>query len=222
VTGYPHRMNLAYGIPFSGRNLPPKLVRAFSKVQPPINTNTMEIEITGKPIDVARNRIVELALEHKAKWLFFWDEDVLLPPDAVRKLVFEMEQRPSAGIIGGIYVSKTLPPEPLVFNDIGDGSYWDWQVGQVFPIYALGMGCAIIRMEIFKDLEAPWFRTIDEVGERWTEDIYFCHKLMETGKWQILAHGGLLCPHVDIETGDEFILPTHTKPFMNLPISRPQ
>lgn len=217
MSGYPHRMNLAYGIPFSGRNLPPKLVRAFSKVTAPLNTNTLEIEINGKPVDVARNRIAELALEHKCKWIFFWDEDVLLPPDAVRRLVYEAEQDDSIGVIGGIYCSKSSTPEPLVFNDIGAGCFWDWTVGSIFPIYAIGMGCTLVRVEALKDMEAPWFRTIDDNGEKWTEDIWFCHKLMETGKWKVLAHGGLLCPHVDVETGQEFILPPHTKPFKNLP-----
>jgi SAM-dependent methyltransferase len=231
MAGYPHFITIAYGIPFSGRNLPPRLLRAFSAVSPPMNTNVVQFETMGKPIDVARNFFAEQALAHNAKYLFFWDEDVLLPPHALRELMYLAEHYPKYAVFGGIYCLKSQRPEPLVFRGNGNGPFWDWKVGEVFDVTGIGMGCTLIRTEVFKDLEKPWFKTVDNMepaldnihfGESWTEDLYFCKKVVETGKWKLAAHGQLICPHIDVNTGKEYNLPTDSLPMraLQMPVGK--
>ena len=122
---------------------------------------------------------------------------------------------------------KVDRPEPLVFKGPGGGPYWDWHVGEVFECSAIGMGCTLIRTEIFKDIEKPYFRTVDDLsphldnipsGEQWTEDLFFCKKVIETKKWKIIAHGQLVMPHIDVRTGKEYTLQPDSKPMRHLQI----
>lgn len=218
--GYPNFTTIAMCVPWSGRPLPPELVVAYKACSPPMATNGVFLETRGAPIADARNLFAEKAMELKAKYIFFWDEDVLLPPQALRELIFLMENWPDIGVAGGIYCLKVDRPEPLVFHKEGQGPYWDWKVGEVFEVSGIGMGCTVIRTEILKDVEKPWFRTVDDYskfldnipsGEGWTEDLWFCHRVKKT-KWKIVAHGQLLCPHIDVRTGRRYELPPDSKP----------
>jgi predicted SAM-dependent methyltransferase len=223
--GYPNFRTLALCVPWSGRPLPPELPMAFKNCSPPMNSNTIYFETRGKNIDEARNWFAEQAIKNNAKYLFFWDEDVLVPPHALRELMYVADNWKDIAVIGGIYCLKVERPEPLVFKTTGGGPYWDWKVGEVFPCAATGMGCTLIRAEVFKDIERPWFRTVDDLspyldnipsGEQWTEDLYFCRKVADTKKWKIMAHGGLLMPHIDVRTGKRYELPPDSKPARRL------
>ena len=220
MAGYPHQSTLVYAIPFSGRPLPPKLLFAFHSVQPPMNYNTVQLNTLGVPIAQARNGFADRALEIGAKYLYFWDEDVEVPPQTLRELIYVMEHNDDAAVVGGIYCLKTDRPEPLVFKGVGAGPFWNWKVGEIFEVDAIGMGCTLIRVEALKDLEKPYFKTVDDMsayldnvnfGEQWTEDLYFCNSLRET-KWKILAHGQILPAHINLETGRAYVLPPDSKP----------
>jgi SAM-dependent methyltransferase len=219
--GYPHFPTLLFAIPFSGRPLPPQLTLAFHNCSPPMNYNTVMLNTYGAPIADARNMFCEKAIEIGAKYIFFWDEDVELPPQTLRELCFMMEHHPECGVIGGIYCLKVDRPEPLVFTGVGNGPCWDWKVGEVFECSALGMGCTMIRTDMLKDIPKPWFKSVDDCspyldniryGEQWTEDLYFCKKVVETETWKILAHGQLLPNHIDVKTGRSYSLPPDSKP----------
>ena len=223
--GYPNFRTLALCVPWTDRPLPPKLPLAWKACAPPMNSNTIYFETHKRNIDDARNWFAEAAIQHNAKYMFMWDEDVLLPPHALRELCYVMDNWPKVGVIGGIYCLKTERPEPLVFKSAGSGPFWDWKVGEVFECGAIGMGCTLIRTELFKDIEKPWFRTVDDLssyldnvpaGEQWTEDIYFCKKVVESKKWKIMAHGGLVMPHVNVQTQQEYVLPPDSKPARHL------
>lgn len=225
MPGYPHNPTLVYAVPLSGRPLPPQLLFAFNGVQAPMNYNMVMLNTLGEPIDQARNKFAEKAVELGAKYLYFWDEDVEVPPQTLRELIYIAEHRPEAAVVGGIYCLKVDRPEPLVFKGVGTGPYWDWRVGEIFEVDAIGMGCTLIRVESFKDLPKPWFRTINngeayldniQYGEAWTEDLWYCKQLRETGKWKILAHGQILPAHIDLNTGRAYTLPADSKPMRPL------
>ena len=229
--GYAHQMTLAYGVPYSGKNLPPYLVRAYGACTPPMNTKGVYIECFGKPIDEARNWLAEQAIEVNAKYLFFWDEDVLLPPHLLRELIFLLEHYPKYGVVGGIYCLKTPRPEPMIFRGSGTGPFWDWKVGEVFEVTGIAMGCTVIRTAVFKDCPKPWFKTVSDheaeldnihMATEYTEDLWFCKQLTEHTDWKIAAHGGLVCPHVDIATGTHYTLSPDSKPMraFEMPIGK--
>lgn len=229
--GYPSFPTLVIGVPYSGRPLPPKLQSSFHSCSPPMNYNTVMLDTWGWPIDMARNSFAEKAIELNSKYLFFWDEDVVLVPHALRELIFMMEHHPECGVIGGIYCLKSERPEPLVFNGVGNGPYWDWKVGEVFECTAIGMGCTLIRLDMLRELEKPWFKSVDDMsayldnvrfGEQWTEDLYFCKKVTDSKKWKIYANGQILLQHMDVRTGRTYELPPDSKPMraLEMPASK--
>lgn len=227
--GYPHMPSIVMGVPLSGRPLPPRLMFAFHNVSPPMNTNLILLNTLGLPIDQARNYFAEQAIKQDAKYLFFWDEDVEMPQQSLRELVYQLEHHDECGVIGAIYCLKTDRPEPLVFQGVGSGPSWDWKVGEIFPCTGIGMGCTLIRVSMFADLPKPWFKSVDDCspyldnvryGEQWTEDLYFCKKVVDSKKWTILAHGQLLPAHINLATGQEYVLPPDSKPMRPLTMKR--
>jgi len=226
---YPHMNNMLFGMPMTGRPIPPAVMFAFHSMCLPMNFNYSMSQIIGKPIDEARNIFAETAIANDCKYIFTWDEDVACPPQTIPELVYKMEHTPDAAVIGGVYCLKRDPAEPLVFRGNGNGSYWDWKAGEFFEVSGIGMGCTLIRTEVFKDLKKPWFKTefnysrmLDGNGglESWTEDLWFCERINQTGKWKVYCDASLLCSHYDMTTCKAYSLPPDSKPVQHLQAPR--
>lgn len=228
MTTYPNRTGLMIGVPLSGNPLVPEWAFSFHSLHPPMDYNVEYAMVKGKPVDEARNQIAQAAVDKNIKYLFFIDEDVTPPAHAVRQLIYHMEHFPKVAVAGGVYCHKSAPCMPMVFRGNGAGPYWDWKVGEVFDISGIGMGCTLIRVDMMKALEKPWFKTVDSVeaymngiplGEIWTEDLYFCDKVIKAGH-QIIADGGLLPDHWDAKTGIAYNLPPHAKPLRRTEVEK--
>lgn len=225
---FEHNVGLVWGIPTLFRPITIQWALAFKALNPPINFNVNFAIIPNLPVDEARNRIAKQALESKAKYIFFQDDDTVPPAHALRQLIMRMENTPDAGVVGGIYFTKSKPAAPLVFRGNGAGSYWDWKVGEFFQVSGLGMGCTLIKTEIFNSLSSPWFRTVDtdlfvegiNHAEQWTEDLYFCKKVLEETDFKIYADAGILCEHHDATQGKSWGLESGTLPNRRL-VSNP-
>jgi hypothetical protein len=187
-----------------------------------MNYNFYHLQLRGMEVGEARNLFAENAIASDCKYIFFWDEDVACPPHSIPELVYKMDRTPDAAAIGGIYCLKREPAEPLVFRGNGNGPFWDWKAGEFFEVSGIGMGCCLVRTEVFKDLKKPWFKTefnytrmLDGVAglESWTEDLWFCQRVTDTGKWKIYADGSLLCTHYDMTYPCKaYNLPADSKP----------
>lgn len=216
------------GIPTLGRPISLDWALAFKAMNPPINYNTNMSIVRGKEIGHARSLLAKQAIEQGSKYLFFLGDDVVIPNHAIKQLIFRMEQNPKIGVIGGVYCSKCDPAAPLVFKQFGQGSYWDWKVGEFFPVQGLGMDCTIIRVDVFSQLTAPFFKTVDEdkfmegknEAEQWTEDLYFCRKVLEETDYEIYCEGSICCQHVDIYEGRTYELPKDSLPMRKLYIEQ--
>lgn len=189
MPSYPGGVGLTIGIPSD--NKPSCLEWSFGlmNLHPPTNFDIRWAMVKGKPVDEARTQIVEAALAAKAKYLFFLGTDVTVPPYTIRQLIFHLEHHPKYAVAGGIYCHKNPPQEPLVYRGNGLGPYWDWKVGEVFDVDGIGMDATLIRMSVFEHIKKPWFKTVDTVeaykdnvpkAEHWTEDLYFCRKVVKT------------------------------------------
>lgn len=211
---------LVFGVPTLGRPVPLDWALSLKALSPPINFSVLFHIVRQKEIGLARNDIAKFALEKDAKYLFFMGDDVEVPAHGLRQLIYRMEQDPEVGIVGGVYCAKARPAFPLVFRENGKGSYWDWKVGEYFEISGLGMDCTLIRTDIFKQIEEPWFKTVDTDGfldniqsaESWTEDLYFCKKVKEQTKYKIMCDAGVICNHWDVYNGVRYGLPSNSLP----------
>jgi hypothetical protein len=194
----------------------------------PLNVNVCKFTTCGEEVGEARNHIVEEALKMRSKYLWFVDADTAPPKEAARVLMYLLEQSPDDVMVaGGIYCAKMNPTEPVVYRGHGSGAFWKWKVGEVFECTGIGTGCMMIKTEVFKHLEQPYFKTVHEIPENMklangaavdsiqtTDDLYFCDKVTAAG-FKIMAHGGVQCIHWDIETGTPYMLPQDSYPVIH-------
>jgi predicted SAM-dependent methyltransferase len=228
MTLYPHQNKLLIGIPFSGRPIPIDVMLSWHALAYPMNYAHMFMQVRGQPVDKAREAFAEQALAENCKYIFFWDEDVMPPSQAVPELIYRMEHTPDAAVVGGVYCLKREPPEPLVFRGNGNGPSWDWKAGEYFECSGVGMGCTVIRVECLKDLKKPWFKTefdysraMDGQGgvESWSEDLWFCDRVTKTNKWKVYCDATIICEHMDFATEKKYSLPPDSKPVQHMPFA---
>jgi hypothetical protein len=233
-----YKFVIAY--PFGGRPVPVDWHLAVRSLLLPSNVNVREIcrrsyvkdgEYTI-PIDKAQTEMAEEALSLGAQYILFIEDDTIPPPGVLLELSRILETSDeSIMVCGGIYTTRSNPPEPIVYMGPSEGCFWNWKLGEIFPCWACGMGCTMIRTEIFKLMPKPWFRelkTIEEVREYpdlfpvpaelvpskkggVSSDMFFYAKLAQMG-FQALAHGGVLPIHWDIEKNTGYWLPKDSPP----------
>ena len=201
-----HRTGLVVALPLCGRPVMPESAIAFASLNYPANMNLSISALKGIEVGEARCQIAEHAIKLGAKYLFFLDDDTAPPYYAVRRLIYDLEQADEHTMVAaGIYANKySYPAEPMVFKEDGNGPFWKWKVGEVFECGGIGTGCMVIKTEVFKHLDPPWFKTVNDVQENgqfrkleMTDDLYFCKKVREAG-FKLLADGGVLCIHWDV------------------------
>jgi Methyltransferase domain len=222
---YPDGIRRAVSIcvPFCGRPVPFQWALAFKGVAPPPNMHGLFFASVNRPVDAARNWLCEKSLENYVRYIAMFDDDVIMPANVLDRMIFQMDNHPEIDVLTGIYCSKTDPPFPQVYKPItGTGPFWDWKVGELFPIEGCGAGCMMIRAESLAKIEKPYFafvretKVINEVPYRdeWTEDLFFNRKMLQAGG-KIYADGGILCRHVEVNTGEMFELPKDSLPWQN-------
>ena len=181
---------------------------SMMNLQYPMNWSGMTHVAKGLAVDEARNKLVEIALKENYEWLFFRDDDVLAPPDALVKL-YALRTPISAGVVW----AKQYPTQPMIFKLGEHGGYMDWKRGDVFETDWVGMGCTLIHTSVFRQMEPPWFKTdfgsigTDEDGEPYlrahTEDFYFCDKAAKLG-YKPVVDTNIQCVHVDVASGKRY------------------
>ena len=155
----------------------------------------------------ARNIIASRCVEEKFEWLFFIDHDTILPPTTVLR----MNERMLANKVpmwSGLYFTKSVPSEPLVYRGRGNGFYTKWKMGDEVWVDGIPMGCTMISSSILKVLydESPSYVLNTRVGtfkarrifetpsktffdpqkQTWfnatgTEDLALCSRIMNEG-----------------------------------------
>jgi hypothetical protein len=117
----------------------------------------------------AQNIIVKRVIEDKFEWLWLVEQDNVIPPDAFIKLNQYMLKK-TVPIVSGLYFTKSIPPEPIVYRGRGNSYFTDWKMGQKFWVDGCPTGCILIHSSILKALwdESPEY----EVGGRITRRVF--------------------------------------------------
>jgi hypothetical protein len=97
----------------------------------------------------ARNIVANQAVDQGFEWLMFIDHDVILPPDFLVRFNERCIQDP-VPVWSGLYFTKSIPSEPLIYRGIGQGYYADWTFGDLVWVDVLPMGCTVIHHSILK------------------------------------------------------------------------
>lgn len=151
-------------------------------------------------IDTARNQAAIYALELGCDYLLFLDDDVMVPSAGLKVLI-----EAGKDIIAGLVCIRGYPFNAMAFKWVEDKDRqltyfndWEKKVEElktpIVPAAALGFSFCLIKMDVIRALEPPYFLT----GKDHTEDVYFCLKTQETlnPKPGIFLHTGVHCGHM--------------------------
>ena len=146
--------------------------------------------------DVARNRVVDQAVnakdadgnEYPDDAAIFWcDSDVVLPPDAIRRLADSGKE-----FVTGIYFQRRPAHMPLIAFYNGQLFNWitNWPDNVIAPIDGCGFGCVLTSLGMLRRMEAPWF-----AFKKFSEDFDFCLKAKALG-YPLFVDTGVICGHL--------------------------
>ena len=130
------------------------------------------------------------------------DDDVFLPDDAIDRML-----KANKDIVSGVYWTKTEHTSPVIFKEMGGGPMYEFPVDELIEIGGSGLGCCLIRMDVFDKFDEqgiPYFvenwiyTTPDGIKMRCPigEDHYFFIKAKELG-YRAWCDSGILCDHYD-------------------------
>ena len=161
--------------------------------------------VRGYDCATARNNIARRAMETEADYVLMVDNDVTLPDHALLDLLED-----TGDVCMGYYANRngqnifdgktsicrlgepnyTMQYPAAELADLRDrGAY-------KIEIHGGGMGCALIRTEVFRRLPYPWFKWVNyEDGGVLSEDLYFCELCREAGI-PIYADTRAACGHL--------------------------
>ena len=99
-------MKLLIGIPTSGQPTRPFL-DALAKLELPQSvTDADRLVWTGNAVAVQREMIARDAVARGADLLAMIDDDIIVPPDALARLIGALEADPGAAVAGALYYSR--------------------------------------------------------------------------------------------------------------------
>ncbi len=132
----------------------------------------------------ARNSVVAGLIRQDFEWLLFIDHDVILPADFVLKMN-EYIGNPVYPVVSGIYFTKSIPSEPLIYRGRGNSYYRDWKFGDKVEVDGLPMGCTLIHSSILKEMykDSPEYNYKGETIRRVFETPRKSYHDPQTGGW---------------------------------------
>lgn len=172
----------------------------------------------GMPIDVTRDSMVKTVLDLGFQYLFFLDSDVILPKDALQKLLSHnlplvcgiYKSKKPNGFWNAIWMKSLTPDGKEAFVPVA--SWTD----RLFAVDVTGCGCMLAHRKVFEGIRAKtdlpffmWTKDRDPellkkmniptelmplMGEI-SEDFWFCLLAKYCG-FPVVIDGDVLCGHI--------------------------
>jgi hypothetical protein len=162
--------------------------------------------VTGNFVPAQRELIMRDAIDGAYDYLFFVDDDIVLPAAALEMLLETAESDPTTAVVGGLYYSRdSLKPIAVADWDSTDTSsahipaFSSTSTGIVDGI---GFGCALLRISAARNLTAPYFpaHVYIESGARRArlcdEDYLYCERVRQAGN-TVRLDARVRCGHYD-------------------------
>lgn len=194
----------------NGRSVvPTKWAFALRSLHIPINHQISAF--TGMPFDHARNDAARAALNSGATWLFFLDDDVVLPHDAVARLLAH-----KLDIVSGLYFRRSNPVGlPVMMRKVMKPNEKGVPVQQaefitqfnapaLIEVDYVGAGCLLIHRRVLERTMAAsggrpfqWMLEVGKEGERISEDYFFDDLARKCG-FKVMVDTGVQCGHIGL------------------------
>ena len=157
--------------------------------------------VRGYDCATARNRIAQNAIDRNVDYVLMVDNDVVLPEDTLVKML----EDPKDVCLGyyahrnadNLYSGRTCICRVY---DPGGGKYFNYPLESEYTagdmktmaahgerkvrIHGGGMGCALIKTEVFRRISYPWYDWVNYADSHrgmLSEDLFFCERCHEYG-----------------------------------------
>jgi hypothetical protein len=157
----------------------------------------------GYQVADAENLSAKVCVEQDFEWFLSIEHDNVLPPEALIKMNQYMIKG-DVPVVGGLYFTKSVPPEPILYRGKGMGFYADWKLGEKVWVSGLPWGFTLIHGSLIKALweESPEYvvngtltrrvfqapneairdpETGGWLAEAGTSDLQWCERVMKDG-----------------------------------------
>jgi hypothetical protein len=129
-----------------------------------------------------RNIIIRQALDIDCTHILFLDDDVICPPDILPRLLAHNKD-----IVTGLYLMRNHPHFPIAFDfadETGKARHLimdNYRNQNLVEIVATGLGCVLIRTDVFRAMKEPWIRIGELESDMWCDDLGFYKRARELG-----------------------------------------
>ena len=150
----------------------------------------------------AQNMIVKVALQEGFEWVLFIEHDNICPPDMLRTFTDYMDKG-DIPIVSGLYFTRSVPPEPMVYRGRGNHYFRKWTLGDKVWVDGVPTGMVLISTKLLKEVwkDSPEYRVansnqmtrrvFDTLSQTWfnedtgqnetltsTSDLNFCTRVI--------------------------------------------
>ena len=187
-----------------------KVVSSWMSMMKPMNQPFFgPIFIENEEVGTGYQKAFEMVLDHpelsKWKYILTVEEDNLPPQDGLMKLYESIDKY---DVVAGLYWTKGEQGQPMIY---GDPTVMPRNFVPQLPrpdtvqhCNGLGMGFNLWKIDSFKtklkDMPKPWFKTVQELGKGFTQDLFFFN---ESAKYGIKSacDTRVRVGHLDVDTG---------------------
>lgn len=133
---------------------------------------------------MAREKLVQEALNAGMDYILMMDNDMLCPIDMVERMIADFESNPQIDVLAPLAHMRNPPHYAVIYTTTegyDDKAHQPYFVNNFVRNYpkntliecdAVGFGAVMIKMDIVKKMKPPYFFSTTGSGE----DIYFCIK----------------------------------------------
>src|SRR5579863_7996980 len=179
-----------------------QVVAAWQGLIAPMNQKRAILFASGDEVGIAYNNMIANILANpelkKWKYVLTLEDDNLPPQDAHIRLLESIDfQKYDA--VSGLYFTKGEQNMPMAYGDPAEyrrTGVLDFRprdirdalkAGQIMPVNGIAMGCALWRMDLFRETPPPWFVTVADIVEGkgvqcYTQDLSACERWIRKGK----------------------------------------
>lgn len=142
----------------------------------------------GYQLSDAENLTAKAVVEGDFDWFLSWEDDNIPPLDALIK-INQYIIKNDTPVVSGLYFTKSVPPEPILYRGVGNGYYGDWKLGDKVWVDGIPFGFTLIHGSIIKELwkESPEYMVNGTMTRRVFDTPSESYLDAETGGWMMSA-----------------------------------
>lgn len=150
--------------------------------------------VRGHDTGISRNMLARRAVDGNYDYILYVDADMVIPENALDLLL-----QGDADVVSGLYPKRSDRTVANVYRESpGSGLPYAQADGLPprIPISFCGFGCALVKVDLFKRLEYPYFQFCEFPNYDYlSEDFFFCQEALRIGA-TIEADTRVRCGHI--------------------------